>query len=91
MVRAKFRVDRTESTLTTLKKDLNKGWDAGNMVTQELKTIVMSPVGANNPENATFWKYTPSGEIKLGTINPEAWQQFELGKEYYIDFTPAEA
>lgn len=90
MVRAKFKVDRVESTLTRQKKDLEKGWDERNMETVELRTIVMSPVGSNTPENAKFWSYTPSGEVKLGTINPEAWEQFKLGGEYYIDFTPAE-
>jgi hypothetical protein len=35
-------------------------------------------------------RQSPSGEIKLGTINPAAWEAFELGREYYIDFTPAD-
>ena len=30
------------------------------------------------------------GKIELGTINKAAADAFELGKEYYIDFTRAE-
>lgn len=58
----------------------------------EMQTIHLSPVYGNNDpnhENSKFWKYTPSGTIQLGTINAEAARQFELGKEYYVDFTPA--
>lgn len=77
-VRAKFKVAKIESSLN--------GY-------QEMRTIVLVPVyGATDDpthENAAFWTYTPSGEIRLGTINPEAWQQFDLGASYYIDFTPA--
>jgi len=40
-------------------------------------------------ENAKFHKYTPSGEISMTVDNPSASEQFELGKSYYVDFTPA--
>ncbi len=76
VVRAKFKVDSIESF-------------AGS---PELVTIRMSPVYPNqdpNHENSVFWKYSPSGKLELGTINPSAAGKFELGKEYYIDFTPA--
>lgn len=91
-VRAKFKVDRTESSLTSIRKAdaPDRQYNPEDYETQELRTITMSPVGSNSPENKTFWKYTPSGELKLGTVNPEAWKQFELGQEFYIDFIPAE-
>lgn len=41
-----------------------------------------------NSENAQFFKYTPNLTLKTGIINA---QHFEAGKEYYIDFSPAEA
>jgi hypothetical protein len=47
-------------------------------------------VGGDNPENDSFFKATPSGNIGLGVVNEEAASQFEVGKEYYVDFTPAE-
>lgn len=42
------------------------------------------------PENEKYHKYTPSGELKITVDNPAALEQFELGKCYYLDFTPAE-
>lgn len=41
------------------------------------------PVTTGSEENKTFWKYTPSGKIELGTVHVDA---FEIRKEYYIDF-----
>ena len=46
----------------------------------------MYAVTDGSPENKEFFKYTPSGSLKVTTINMEA---FEVGKEYYIDITPA--
>ena len=49
----------------------------------------LSPVyDTSTPENARFTKATPWGELKLNVDNPEA--RFEVGKFYYLDFTPAE-
>lgn len=45
------------------------------------------PVYGSNPENAAFFKATPSGSIKVGTIKESV---FEPGAVYYIDFTKAE-
>jgi len=57
-----------------------------------MRTLVLRPVYSDKPEseNKKFWDATPTGEIRLGTVNPAAWEQFEIGKEYYVDFTPAE-
>lgn len=58
---------------------------------QEKRTLNFTPVYSDEPgsENKIFWEYTPSGSLQLGTVNQEAWEQFEIGKEYYLDFTPA--
>ena len=50
-----------------------------------------SPVYSNDPshENKRFWDATPNGTLEM-TVKNEAAQIFELGREYYIDFTPAE-
>lgn len=87
-VLAKFVVNRSESTLHTKKK---AGSDT-EYERVEMRTIVLSPVYSDKPdsENRKFWDASPTGEIKLGTVNPEAWQQFELGKEYYVEFRAAE-
>lgn len=75
-VRAKFKIDKIERVKN----------GAGE---EELTTVQMSPVYGDSPENKQFFKWTPSGSITLGTINPAAARQFVEGKEYYVDFTPA--
>lgn len=89
MVRAKFKVDSYETSLSRVKIDPKGNWDEKNMQTVELRTVKLSVVGNSSPENEKFWTFTPSGSITLSTINPEAWKGFELGKEYYVDFTQA--
>lgn len=44
------------------------------------------PVTSGSPENAEFFKTTPAGKIEL-TVNNDA-VYFQIGKDYYIDFTP---
>lgn len=75
MVRAKFRVSRVERHAT---------YDGG-----EAHTVHMDPVLQNSDENKKFWSATPGGKLEMYLLNPEAAKQLELGKEYYIDFTPA--
>lgn len=90
-VRAKFRVQRVERTEAAQSHQENGRWVQDPSV--ELQTIIMTPVYGNgdpNHENTKFWKASPTGELRLGTINPGAWEYFELGKEYYLDFTLAE-
>lgn len=58
----------------------------GNAV--EFQTVY-EPDGTKNDENARFTQATPWGNIRLGIDNPAALSQFEPGKEYYVDFTPA--
>lgn len=43
-----------------------------------------------SPENEAFFKATPNGQISLHCANEQAAAQFEQGKHYYVDFTPAE-
>lgn len=40
----------------------------------------------STPENQRFSKATPYGELKINVNNPEV--TFEIGKNYYLDFTP---
>ncbi|MGD9726393.1 MAG: hypothetical protein AB7L09_21600 [Nitrospira sp.] len=94
-VRAKFRYDSYSACLydkpsldpTTGKADYTKTTKV------EKRTLYFTPVyhkGDPAHENSKFWEASPSGKLELGTINEEAWSQFEMGKEYYLDFTPAE-
>lgn len=52
-------------------------------------TIRLRPVYDGSEENKAFYKYTPGGEITLSTINPQAVEAFEVGAQFYVDFTPA--
>lgn len=45
------------------------------------------PVTDGSEENKTLWKYTPSGTFEFQCVNNVG---FEIGKEYYLDFTLAE-
>lgn len=77
MVRAKFRVNSFETRL-----DRN----------EEVRTIKLSAVTGNagdSEENKKYFKYTPWGEISLGTLNKNAWQQLPLGAEVYVEMVGA--
>jgi len=52
-------------------------------------TVKLSPVTDGSAENKAFYEATPGGIIELGTVNEEALKQFNIGDEFYIDFTPA--
>jgi hypothetical protein len=53
-------------------------------------SVRLTPVSGGSPENESFFKWTPWGEIKIGTINVEAAANFTPGKQFYVDFSPAE-
>jgi hypothetical protein len=55
------------------------------------KSVKFMPVTSGSEENKSFSKYTPGGELRL-TIDPstDAYNAFEVGKEYYVDITPAQ-
>ena len=41
-------------------------------------------------ENNTYAKFSPSASLQLQVANPALIGQFEAGKDYYVDFTPAD-
>lgn len=52
-------------------------------------TVVnLTAVTTGSDENKTWSKYTPSGQLQMVITNPTAADQFEQGKEYFIDITP---
>ena len=73
-VRAKFRLNSCETQLSSTSPGKN----------EELRTLKLSAVYDGSPENKQFFKWTPNGQITIGVLNPEAWKQFELGKNYYV-------
>lgn len=75
-VRAKFYV-------------LSKTEYANQHSTEQNVRVELQPVHGDTEENKKFWSYTPSGKIEMN-MKPESAEHFELGKQYYVDFTPAE-
>jgi hypothetical protein len=93
-VRCKFTVSSITRTAHTTgyEKGPDGKDDYARPIRGELHTIEMSPVYGNGDpahENTRFWKQSPSGSFKLGTINAEAAAAFSLHGDYYIDITPA--
>ena len=94
-VRAKFKVDSIElqQYTTGYEQKPGGGDDYSKPIKKTMYSVRMSPVYGNGDpdhENTKFWKASPSGSLVLGTINEEAAGQFELGKEYYLDFSAAQ-
>jgi hypothetical protein len=51
------------------------------------KSIILHPVIGESPENDNFYKQTPGGNIMLSIVNMEAAKLFEVGKEYFVEFS----
>jgi hypothetical protein len=81
MVRAKF-------TVTEIK---DAGWGEN---WPGVKNITLFPVGGSaggeSEENKAFYAATPGGFITLSVVNAAAAEQFTVGQEFYVDFTPAD-
>lgn len=91
-VRAKFKVDSIERTIGC--RQVKNAEGVTSWEPTELRSVKMSPVCGNGDpehENTKFWQASPSGSLVLGCANLAAADAFELGKEYYLDFTPADA
>ena len=78
MVRAKFVVESYETRKSNTR----------DPESEELRTLTLTAVSDGSEENKKFFRWTPFGKIELGTLNPEAWKQFPLGAEIYVDFSP---
>lgn len=71
-VRAKFRC-----------MSVTKKWDGSSIV--EFAAVLQQ---GKNPENAEFWKFTPSGDATLnfrGPIRDDRGEEYKPGDYYYID------
>jgi hypothetical protein len=58
----------------------------------EAVRVTLQPVyGKSDDEANRDWsKWTPSGEVTMTITNPLAYEQFKIGKAYYVDFSPVE-
>lgn len=68
-------------------------WDDGR---KDSETLHFTAVSASeypedgSDENNTYAKFSPSASTEIRVANPALWGKFEVNKEYYVDFTPAE-
>lgn len=78
-IRAKFRVESIEDSA-----------DVDGRVFS--RRITLRAVYSDDPahENRAFWQATPTGFLDMSITNPAAFEQFERGAEYYIDFERAD-
>jgi hypothetical protein len=51
--------------------------------------VVLHAVTGVSEANTTFFKYAPSGTIRMSVLNEWAADAFEVGREYDVHFTPA--
>lgn len=51
-------------------------------------TVKLAPVYGD--ANKEWSQATPQGEIVMSITNPGAIEQFELGRAYMVEFTPAD-
>lgn len=58
--------------------------------TENGKSVILSGVTGGSTENEQFFKWTPSAKIEMGILNPAAAEKFQVGAEYYCDFTKVE-
>ena len=52
--------------------------------------VRLEAVTSGSVENDSFFRWTPSGSIFMSVVDPATAARFEVGKEFYVDFTPAE-
>lgn len=74
--RAKFRCNAVE--------------DYGHSKKVKLSVVYALPHEGPPTEDDRFTKATPSGELWMTVDNPAASCQFEPGKHYYVDISPAD-
>ena len=54
------------------------------------KTVHLHAVYGDGKANESWSKATPNGSLSMTITNPDALSQFVPGKEYFLDFTPAD-
>jgi hypothetical protein len=63
--------------------------DTGQYESVEMQAVKMNAVAGGSPEDNTFAQATPAATLDISITNPETVGFFELGKSYYVDFTPS--
>ena len=86
-VRCKFKLSTVMERIGSKPKYDEAGKHVGFQDCSMWDAEFQAVSGGTGDENSEFWKYTPSGTLKLATIERMPWQ---IGKEYYVDIIPVE-
>jgi hypothetical protein len=81
-LRAKFRVTEVAHVEVTKQVDSRLVAGVGGRV-------MMIPVMSGSEENKRFFAATPGGAITLQIVDEEVLASMRVGREFYVDFTPA--
>lgn len=86
-IRAKFICRAKEETLWNDKPLYTvKLYPVGPKFTQNPQTKVYEMEAC---ENTAFWHASPVGSLELGSVDKAAADFYQVGKEYFLDFTAA--
>ena len=58
--------------------------------TSQYVVLAFQAVTDESEENKSWSKWTPSAHLSMSITNPAAFDKFEEGKEYFLDFIPVE-
>jgi hypothetical protein len=78
--------DKPPGGHTRLKMVCNTKTDAGF---NGAVNLTFTPVYSGSEENKSFFAATPGGVFQFYTVNKIVADQFEMGREYYVDISPA--
>ena len=56
----------------------------------DIANISFSAVTTGSEDNMKFFKDVPAGMISFCTVNADMAKEFEIGKKYYVDFSPVD-
>lgn len=82
-IRAKFVCHEKANRVSPYHYKNADGTPMPNPPTCAVKLLAVSGDG-----NKEWSAATPSGLIEMTISNPDAYDRFELGKSYFVDFTP---
>lgn len=74
---------QTRAKFTCTEVSKRTGWGENKF----LFAAKFNAVIGNNDENKAFFAATPSGVIEISTVKED---HFEVGKNYFVDFTVAD-
>jgi len=55
-------------------------------VADPTRVVRLTPVYGDGKENKEWSKWTPAGYVELTITNPAAFDQFEVGADYLVNF-----